>query len=334
MSWISRPKGSKVWHYFWWDKSTGKQHQCSLKTESRREAVRLQTQRDYEIINQTARSADRLFSDFARGYSDWFDNEYPSSWERSRQITEQYLIPFFGDYFLGEIDVVMVESYKQTRKVAGAKAATIKKELQKLNAILNTAVKWNTLSRNQLSGHINYPQLLDSKPPRYYTKDELNALYANSPNHWYWWKFLANTGLRRGEILPLHTDTVSVSERYIRVLSSEQSRTKSAKWRQIPLNDAALEALNHFDIQEGLIFPRVHIDSISRALVTDAKRAGITPVGSLHCLRHTFCSHLVMAGVPLRTVQVLAGHSRIEVTEKYAHLAPGHLEDSTRKIDL
>jgi len=45
---------------------------------------------------------------------------------------------------------------------------------------------------------------------------------------------------------------------------------------------------------------------------------------SWHCLRHTFGSQLVMAGVDLRTVQELMGHKSIEMTVRYSHLAPKH----------
>ena len=43
-----------------------------------------------------------------------------------------------------------------------------------------------------------------------------------------------------------------------------------------------------------------------------------------HCLRHTFASRLTMAGVGLRTVQELMGHKTIQMTVRYAHLAPKH----------
>jgi site-specific recombinase XerD len=45
---------------------------------------------------------------------------------------------------------------------------------------------------------------------------------------------------------------------------------------------------------------------------------------SWHCLRHTFASRLVMAGVDIRTVQELMGHQLIQMTRRYAHLAPDH----------
>jgi integrase len=51
-----------------------------------------------------------------------------------------------------------------------------------------------------------------------------------------------------------------------------------------------------------------------------------------HDLRHTFCSRLAMAGVPLKTIQVLAAHKTISVTAKYAHLCPNTLSGAVEKI--
>ena len=53
---------------------------------------------------------------------------------------------------------------------------------------------------------------------------------------------------------------------------------------------------------------------------------------TIHNLRHTFASHLVMSGTDLYTVSKLLGHSSIAVTQMYAHLAPDYLKVSVERL--
>ena len=95
-----------------------------------------------------------------------------------------------------------------------------------------------------------------------------------------------------------------------------QGRTKSGKWREIPLNAAAEASLIELPDR---IAP-CHPDTLSDWFTEAAASIGLG--GNLHRLRHTFCAHLAMAGVPLRRIQLLAGHADYKTTEIYAHLAP------------
>jgi integrase len=56
------------------------------------------------------------------------------------------------------------------------------------------------------------------------------------------------------------------------------------------------------------------------------------PWATCHTFRHTFASHLVMAGVPLFTVQRLLGHAQIDTTIIYAHLAEDHNAEMMAKL--
>ncbi len=62
------------------------------------------------------------------------------------------------------------------------------------------------------------------------------------------------------------------------------------------------------------------------------RRAGLREIG-WRVLRHTFCSHLAMLGVAAQTIQKLAGHSSLFVTERYTHLSPEHAGAAIRSLD-
>jgi integrase len=64
------------------------------------------------------------------------------------------------------------------------------------------------------------------------------------------------------------------------------------------------------------------------------KKAELRPAFRYHDCRHTFCSRLVSAGVPLLEVQQLAGHKLYATTLRYAHLSPGHLKRAIEKVEF
>lgn len=309
---------------------------------SQRDAERIRKQKEleltlgYQLLNKSCPSLEQFLADYCL----WRKGEYPDSFERVEQIIRDYLLPQFGSLKLEAIEPRLVDAYKIERR-GKAKSQTITKELRTLKAILNKAVEWKVIRENPIQ-HVKEPRNLDSKPPRFYTAAEMALIYQAchaqvnnghgpqpDPLHASMWKLMANTGLRRGESMILRW--AWIGRREMKILSTEEERTKSGKWREIPLSDGALEALERLP-RGDLVFPRMTLPSLSRAFSNDAKRAGV--VGSIHSLRHTYCSHLVMRGVPLRTVQILAGHSSIAVTEKYAHLSPDHLRDAGLKLDI
>lgn len=279
--------------------------------------VRLRAKELELLTGQKVLPTGVTFQAFATEYCAWHANQYPASAERTIQIIQEHLLPVLRFYALDHIPPLVIEQYKQER-ASHAKAATIAKELRTLKAMLNRAIDWGIIDRNPVA-RVKPPQEYDSKPPHFYAREELVLLFQSGKGDI--WRLLANTGMRRAEALNLKRN--DVGQESIRVLSTEEARTKSRKWREIPLTDGAREALDRLG-QEDFVVPRITPPSLSRAFVTEAGRLSLP--GSLHSLRHTYISHLVMAGIPLRTVQVLAGHAHFTTTEKYAHLAPNHLQ--------
>ena len=79
---------------------------------------------------------------------------------------------------------------------------------------------------------------------------------------------------------------------------------------------------------DGKRWGRAHAQ---RPLIQACKAARISPAASFHVLRHTYASHLVMAGAPLQVVAANLGHADTRMTEKhYAHLAPSYVAQTIR----
>jgi integrase len=335
-----------------WREANGKRHRDTLGRVGElpeREARRILKQRQlelsagFQILNPPGGPT---LQQFSSDYLKWHAAEYPASHQRIEQIVHDYLLPEFGFTPLDAIQPRAVEMWKHKRMApdeeGAAKPQTVTKELRTLKAIINKAVQWGEITKSPILS-VNAPRSLDSSPPRFYTVAELKLLYAAChaevnggagpqpvPLHAAMWRLYANTGMRRMEGLMLRR--AWVGREALKILSTDEERTKSGKWREIPLTDGALESLSELPKDGQYVLPRMTPPSLSRSCANDAYRAGLD--GGLHTLRHTYISHMVMAGVPIRTVQKLAGHSAVHVTEKYAHLSPNHLGQAGRAISL
>jgi site-specific recombinase XerD len=63
------------------------------------------------------------------------------------------------------------------------------------------------------------------------------------------------------------------------------------------------------------------------------RAAGIEKHVTVHTLRHAFATHLLDAGVDLRTIQVLLGHSNIRTTVVYTHVSTRRVQAVTSPFD-
>jgi site-specific recombinase XerD len=102
-------------------------------------------------------------------------------------------------------------------------------------------------------------------------------------------------------------------------------RSKSTKPRHIPMNSVLRRMLA--SIPRMISTPLVFSGEPDKWFAELCAKAKITDF-TWHDLRHTFASRLVMAGVPIRAVSELMGHSDITTTVRYAHLAPQYLADA------
>jgi site-specific recombinase XerD len=176
-------------------------------------------------------------------------------------------------------------------------------------------------------------RLEDNGRVRFLSQEEetalVNAIEAKWPENLPEFVLALSTGLRLSEQYGLAWSDVSIPRRVLTI-----RRSKNGSSRHVPLNQAALKALRELGertsstgfVCGGAPGPRPWFEPALR----DAKIMAF----SWHCLRHTFASRLVMAGVDIRTVQELLGHKTIAMTVRYAHLAPSHTLAAVERLDI
>lgn len=173
-------------------------------------------------------------------------------------------------------------------------------------------------------------------------------------------ELLVNTGLRRGESLALRWSDVDLDARTVRVRGTLQRMNGELKIgppktpksrRTIPLTVGAVAALKEvrarqreerlaagalwqtsdyvFTTEQGhLCEPR----NVLRALTAAGGRIGRSDI-TVHSLRHTFATTLLVAGVPLKVVSELLGHTSITITgDLYGHVSPAVSHGAMSKL--
>jgi integrase len=260
-----------------------------------------------------------------------------------------------------------IQKWRSDKDKEGLKPTTVNRRVTTLKAVLNKAVEWDVIASNPLQKI--KPLKVDSKTRvRYLSRREEQLLRGAldereqelrdgrlSGNEWretrgrellapidaYFADYLKpivvlalNTGLRRGELFNLSWSDVDLTKR---MLTVEGSTAKSGQTRYVQLNTEAVKLLRHWQAQSSspLVFPSPitgkRLNNIKRSWGMLKERAGVTGF-RFHDLRHTFASKMVMAGVDLYTVKELMGHSTIQMTERYAHLAPEHKASAVERL--
>jgi integrase len=232
------------------------------------------------------------------------------------------------------------EATEHTRK--GARAHTINFEIGALRTVFNLAIKWGYLRDNPTKG-VTKLKVKDSKAPRFLSTKECQKLLDACPDSLrpIYFTFL-NTGMRKAELENLEWSDVDFRRRKIRIRRKEEWQPKTGE-REIPMNDQVVNLVkrlrdaNDKGLKSTYVFPHPDGSKIKiklrEKLITIAQHAGLKDVTRVHTLRHTFASQLVMSGVDLPTVKKLMGHSDIQTTMIYAHLAPDHLSDAVNKLN-
>ena len=244
---------------------------------------------------------------------------------------------------LSKITPTQLSDYIQYRR-QHCEVSTVNRELGFLKAFFNKAVEWGYLSKSPAAGLKAFKQ---ARPgiPRFFTEREVDLLLhkaQRTSSYLYLIIFTAvDTGLRKSELIHLSWQDVNFDNNAFIVQGKGDWHPKDYQVRSIPITtDLAVELKKHKLAQQGLsrwvfptIFGTVRKNNLGRDFRQELEKCGLYQKGvGWHTLRHTFPSHLVMQGTPLKTVAELLGHQSTRMTEIYSHLALDHLRESIERL--
>ena len=179
--------------------------------------------------------------------------------------------------------------------------------------------------------------------PTVLSPDELRRLFevvARHPKHKALLLTLYGAGLRISEALGLRPGDVDAARMFIHVRGG-----KGGKDRLVKLSPQLLIVLRDYWRQcrppsGGWLFPQdrrperaMDAGTAERIVARAARRAGIARRVSPHTLRHSYATHLLEAGVDLRSIQMLLGHANLKTTARYTHVSERHLRSVVSPLD-
>jgi integrase/recombinase XerC len=154
-------------------------------------------------------------------------------------------------------------------------------------------------------------------------------------------ELLYGAGLRVNELVTLRWEDVDIEERELRVMGKGSKERRAyfgkpvqellRKWR----SDAAskgrpVEGGAPVFYPEKTGAPRLTERTVHRMIVAVSRKAalyGVTP----HTMRHSFATHMLERGAPLRVIQELLGHESLATTQKYLKVTVEQMKKSYRE---
>jgi integrase len=275
-----------------------------------------------------------MFRELAERYLGWVCGRQKSA--RNRGYVVGRMVEKFGNLPLRSFNTSLVEQFQTELMNKNLKNSSCNTVMGILKRMFTKAVEWEMVEEEVLKRIRKVKPLRDnSRRMRFLAKEECQMLINACDQHLKPIVVTAlNTGMRKGEILSLEWEkNIDLKHDFILL-----DNTKNGERREIPINANLRQELTsltrRLDVPYVFYKPSMgqKYDDVKRSFHSACRRAGVKDF-HFHDLRHTFASHLVMAGVDLTTVSRLLGHKSLGMTLRYSHLAPAHMAKAVKVLD-
>lgn len=293
--------------------------------------------------NRPREARDKTFNELC---DYWVENRAPlkRSGKDDESVIRKHLRPAFGPMRVRDIGVEEGDAYLRSHTELDPK--TVANHLTLLLSMLRLATSFKT------PWILSVPRLkkpktsLFSRDYNYLrTDDEIRRCLDGARNEgeqvFVLYAMAIYTGMRAGELAGLEWPDIDLERRLITVQRSFDGPTKSDRVRHVPVLDALLPILRSWRLrhpgklvfanergemyrESGRIFQEVLHRVLDAAGFPKIKKRGGKERRYVvfHDLRHTFASQWVMKGGDVFKLQRILGHQSVQMTMRYAHLAP------------
>lgn len=175
--------------------------------------------------------------------------------------------------------------------------------------------------------------------PKVMSKKELQTFFENIKNtkHKMAFETIYAYGLRRGELLNLKLNHIDTKRGMLSVINA-----KGKKDRSLPISKRWLKKVKEYYhaykpeiyfIEGQYPGKSIAAASLQQVFENTLKKSNITKPYTIHCLRHSFATHLLENGTDLRYIQELLGHKSSKTTEIYTHVSNESLKNIKNPFD-
>jgi integrase/recombinase XerD len=248
---------------------------------------------------------------------------------RNTLLSGKQLLAFLtetGTERLEDLTAEDLETIIEREQDRGLKPRTVHSKLSLIKAFIHFLIKEGVVGHEVLSRKIRIK--LPDKLPRAMDPEEIKELVRtiDTVRDRAMVMVLWRTGMRIGELLNTKPEEVNLRKQTIAVMEGEKNRIGRVVYMSEDAR-AALEAwMKQRDPQKVYLFyaQGKHTLGYAAARVRFNKylaTAGLAHKGyTIHCLRHSFATEMLNAGMRLECLQQLLGHSCLEMTLQYARL--------------
>jgi integrase len=260
---------------------------------------------------------------------------------RERSVFKMWLSPLLGSLPFKTISPLHIEKLKHEMTKAGKSPRSVQYALAITRQVINEAKRRGIYAGENPVKAVKSPKF-DNRRQRFFTQAEAEALLEElektDRTAWEMALLSLHCGLRAGEIFKITWGAIDPAGGFISIKDSKGGRNRFARMTQA-VKDMLLS--KSIGAPGELLYPKPGgglrrevprtFGEVVEKMGFNAGRADRRERMVFHSLRHSFASWLVQSGIDLYTVRELLGHSTLQMTARYSHLAP---ENSRRALEV